>query len=177
MNNTSPSVRKPLDQIQYHPNIMFWGGTLTITLDHLNPTTEQSVESLTLLATALIDYSPWAYRIKLAVRPAIPDKFPDSVYASHIADLIFIIEVINKLEKVRELRMTILVQKWDFAQLKFGAALYGLENVNLKWTLAYRIMGREGEVEIEEDNYLMKQLVRVFKEEFGGSPPDHAVEG
>ncbi|KAF7870617.1 hypothetical protein EAF04_004361 [Stromatinia cepivora] len=178
MSNTARILPIPVDKIQYHRNIMFWSGTLTLTID-LTPTPLQTPTKMKTLASILPSYTPYTHTIKLAIRPSAYSSLSTLEYTSHLSDFKLLISQINKFEKVQELHMTLVIGKWanDFSQLRFCAGLYKLQK--MKWSLGYRVEGVEGMglQEIEPDCCFMRWLVRVYwREVVGGGGLERIVE-
>ncbi|KAK6592759.1 hypothetical protein H4I95_11709 [Botrytis cinerea] len=171
MNHENSRPLKPLDKIQQHPHIIYWGGTLALSID-LYPTPLQIPSLMRNLANILPDYAPWTHHIKISIlAPPLlknPSSRPIKSSHSHISDFKTIIGILNKFDKVKELHMTILLksQESKTEDLYFLAGLFGLERI--KWSLAFAVEGH-GKWEIDASCCFMSELLGVYSRRFSGS--------
>ncbi|KAF7954628.1 hypothetical protein EAE96_005747 [Botrytis aclada] len=171
MNSENSRPPKPLDEIQYHPHIAFWGGVLTLHID-LYPTPLQTPSLMRNLANIVPDYTPWTHHIKISILPPPhqkdPDAWPIKPSSSHISDFKTIINILNRFDKVKELHMTILLkpQESRCEDLYFLGGLFGLERI--KWSLAFAVEG-QGKWEVDDGCCFMRELLEVYERWVEGS--------
>ncbi|KAF7898658.1 hypothetical protein EAF00_005104 [Botryotinia globosa] len=172
MNDEDSRPLKSLDEIPYHPHIIFWGGVLTLSID-LHPTPLQIPTLMRNLANILPDYAPWAHHIKISILPPPPpridlDSWSIKPSRSHVSDFKTIISILNKFDKVKELHMTILLKPHESKceDLYFLGGLFGLERI--KWSLAFAVEGH-GKWEIDDECCFMRELLEVYSRRFSRS--------
>ncbi|QSZ34863.1 hypothetical protein DSL72_007722 [Monilinia vaccinii-corymbosi] len=171
MEGTNPNRvnPKPLDDIDHHPYISFWGGILAINLDYQNPTqtAEETAASMSALARILPDYSFWAQVTKINLRaPRIhPSLEPEAVYQAHIETMKLIISRLNTFPDLAQVQMCIFMHRWHILRLKLGAALFGLDRTS--WTFQFQVGGSDLRV-VDPECLGMLRLRGFWQREFQG---------
>ncbi|RAL59140.1 hypothetical protein DID88_006696 [Monilinia fructigena] len=171
MDTTNPNrvTPTPLDKIDRHPNLSYWGGILVISVDYQTriQTPGQNAASMSALSRILPDYSLWAQIATIEIRtPNIhPSVEPEAEYKAHIETIKLIISKLNSFPDFLEVRMCIHMKHWHVLRLKLGAGLFGLERAS--WNLFFKIEG-SGVKQIDLRWLGMLRLKRDWLREFQG---------
>ncbi|KAB8294801.1 hypothetical protein EYC80_006762 [Monilinia laxa] len=157
----------PLDKIDRHPNLSYWGGIPVISIDYQTQiqTPGQNAASMSALSRILPDYSFWAQITTIEIRtPNIhPSVKPEAEYKAHIKTMKLIISKLNSFPDLLEVRMCIHMEHWHILRLKLGAGLFGLERAS--WNLFFKVEG-SGIKQIDSRCFGMLRLKRDWLREF-----------
>ncbi|KAA8569108.1 hypothetical protein EYC84_000778 [Monilinia fructicola] len=169
----------PLDKIDRHPNLSYWGGVLVISIDYQTQilTPAQNAATMSTLSRILPDYSFWAQitAIEIHTPNMHPSVEPEAEYQSHIETMKLIISELNRFPDLLEVRMCIHMEHWHVLRLKLGAGLFGLNRAS--WSLFFKIEG-SGIKQVDSRCLGMLRLEGDWRREFRGPmvDPEEQVE-